>query len=136
MILVREISHEPLRSRFDDVVRRIVAVEDSLRRELEVAREELRALSADVRDSRIDSPGMMQLAERLSRTLTAIENWLDVDDAIAQQNFPDVQVLLDRMRVATARWPLADQLPSRVRQLADRVEQYYESGENPMQRVL
>jgi PAS domain-containing protein len=136
VILVREISHEPLRGRFDDVVGRIVAVEDSLRNDLEVAREDLRALSTDVRDSRIDSPGMTQLAERLSRTLTAIENWLDVDDAIAQQEFPDAQVLLDRIRVATARWPLADQIPDRVRQLAERVEQYYESGENPKQRVL
>jgi CheY-like chemotaxis protein len=136
VILVREISHEPLRSRFDDVVRRIADDGKSTRSGLEAAREDLRALSSDVRESRIDSPGMVHLAERLSRTLTAIENWLDVDDAIAEQDFPDAQVLLDRMRVATARWPLADQLPGRVRELADHVDRYYESGENSKQRVL
>jgi CheY-like chemotaxis protein len=136
VILIQEISHESLRSRFDDLVRRIAGAEDSLRLELEKAREQVRTLGEEVESSRIDSPGMSQLAERLSRTLTAIENWLDVDDAIAQEDFPDAQLLLDRMRIATARWPVANQLPARVRELADVVDRYYESGENDKQRIL
>jgi CheY-like chemotaxis protein len=136
VILVREISHESLRSRFDDLVGRIVEIEGELRAELERAREQLHDLNEEVRDSHVDSPGMGQLAERLSRTLTAIDNWIDVDDAIAREDFPDAQVLLDRIRVATTRWPLANKLPARVRELARRVDQYYESGENSKQRVL
>jgi CheY-like chemotaxis protein len=136
VVLVREISHESLRSRFDDLVNRIVEVDGDLRVELEQAWEHLRGLSEEVRNSRIDSPGMGQLAERISRTLTAIENWLDVDDAIAQEDFPDAQLLLDRMRISTTRWPLVDRLPARIRELARSVEQYYESGENPKQRIL
>jgi CheY-like chemotaxis protein len=136
VILVREISHEPLRSRYDDLVNRIVEIDGDLRAELERAREQLRGLSEEVRNSRIDSPGMGQLAERLSRTITAVENWLDVDDALAREDFPDAQLLLDRMRIATTRWPLVNRLPARVRDLARHVEQYYESGENPKQRIL
>jgi len=136
VILAREISHEPLRSRFDDLVRRITGTEGPLRDELVKSRDQLRSLAEEVRNSRIDSPGMEQLAERLSRTLTAVENWLDVDDALATEEFPDAQLLLDRMRVATTRWPNADSLPAQVRELAKSVEQYYESGENPQQRVL
>jgi len=136
VILVREISHEPIRSRYDDLVSSIVDVEGDLRAVLEGAREQLRGLSEEVRNSHIDSPGMGQLAERLSRTLTAVENWLDVDDAIATEEFPDAQLLLDRMRIATTRWPLVNRLPARVRELGRQVEQYYESGENPKQRIL
>jgi hypothetical protein len=77
-----------------------------------------------------------ELSERLSRTLTAMENWLDVDEALRQEDYPDAQLLQDRMRVARARWPLPDQLPARVQELARRVEDYYESGENPKQPVL
>jgi hypothetical protein len=40
------------------------------------------------------------------------------------------------MRVATTRWPLVNRLPTRVRELAKHVEQYYESGENPKKRIL
>ena len=56
------------------------------------------------------------LQERLTRTLTALENWLDVDDSLAQEDFPDAQLLRDRMRVAEARWPLPDEVPERVRE--------------------
>jgi PAS domain S-box-containing protein len=136
VLLVREISHEPLRSRFDDLVGQLLAVEGALRVELERALEQLKGLREQVRASRIDSPGMEQLAERLSRTLTAIENWIDVDDAIGTEDYPDAQLLIDRMRVATTRWPQVDRLPARVRELAAAVDQYYESGENPKQRVL
>jgi hypothetical protein len=40
------------------------------------------------------------------------------------------------MRVAMTRWPLPDEVPARVKALARRVEDYYESGENSKQRVL
>ncbi len=79
---------------------------------------------------------MAELNERVSRTQTAIQNWLDVEDVIARQEYPDAQILLDRMRVASQRWPDADSLPSRVLQLHQAVETYYESGENPRKRVL
>jgi hypothetical protein len=79
---------------------------------------------------------MAELGERISRALTAIENWVDVDDALATQDYPDAQLLQDRMRVSMARWPLADEIPERVRELARRVEEYYESGDNPKQRIL
>jgi hypothetical protein len=79
---------------------------------------------------------MSELQDRLSRTLTATQNWLDVDEAIASEDFPDAQLLQDRIRIARARWPLPDNVPERVRALADTVEKYYESGENPKKPVL
>jgi len=136
VLLVREVSHEPLRSRYDDLVRRLCALPDEARAELEAAREQLKALGGEVRESRIDSPGMAQLAERVSRTLTAIDNWIDVDDTLGGEDYPDAQVLLDRMRIATTRWPLADQVPERVRALAHAVDDYYETGENPKRHIL
>ena len=136
VILIREISHEPMQRRFDDLVGDIVACSDELRGRLEKARDQLRALVAEAQESRIDSPGMGELVERISRTRTAIENWLDVDEALAREDFPDAQLLQDRMRVAMTRWPMPDEVPERVKSLARRVEEYYESGENPKQRVL
>ena len=50
--------------------------------------------------------------------------------------YPDAQLLLDRMRVATDRWPDADSMPERVVELQQLVEIYYESGENPRKSVL
>jgi elongation factor P hydroxylase len=79
---------------------------------------------------------MAELGERISRALTAIENWVDVDDALATEDYPDAQLLQDRIRVSMVRWPLADEVPERVRELARRVEEYYESGDNPKQRIL
>jgi CheY-like chemotaxis protein len=136
VILFREISHEPLRRRFDDLVSEIMQTRGGLREQLERTREQIGDLASEVRSSRIDSAGMSELGERVSRTLTAVENWLAVDDAMAREEFPDPQLLQDRMRIATGRWPLSDELPERVRELARRVEEYYESGENPKQRVL
>ena len=136
VILLREISHEPLDRRFNDVVSSIVQADGDLRGVLEQASDALRELLADIEASQVETGGMGELSDRLSRTLTATENWLDVDDALAGQDFPDAQVLQDRMRVATARWTLPDEIPARVRELARRVEDYYESGENPKQRVL
>ena len=136
VILLREISHEPLRRRFDDLVNEVAGTSDGLREVLERVREPLGEMSETVKGSRIDSPGMGELADRLSRTLTAVENWLDVDEELAGEDYPDAQLLQDRIRVANARWPLPDQMPERVRELARVVEEYYESGDNPKQRVL
>jgi hypothetical protein len=79
---------------------------------------------------------MSELAERISRTRTAVEHWLEVDGAMASQGFPDAQALQDRMRIAMNRWPLRDEVPERVLDLARRVEEYYESGEKSDQRSL
>jgi CheY-like chemotaxis protein len=136
VILLREISHEPMQRRFIDAVNEVVGGAGELRPRLEGAREQLRTLREELARSRVESSGMAELGERTSRALTALENWLDVDEALAGQDYPDAQLLQDRMRVATARWPLADEIPERVRELARRVEEYYESGENPRQRVL
>ena len=136
VVLLREISHEPLRRRFEDSVAEIVGTEGALRPVLEEEREKLRTLAEEVQALRIDSSGMGELSERMSRTVTAIDNWLDVDAALAREDYPDAQLLQDRVRVAMARWPLPDQVPERVRELVRRVEDYYESGENPKQPVL
>jgi CheY-like chemotaxis protein len=136
VIFLREISHEPLRRRLQDAVARLADAEGPLRPALEKTCGELRTLADEARRLGIDSPGVGQLSEGLSRTLTAIENWLDVDGSLAAQDYPDAQLLQDRMRIARARWPLPDRLPERVRELARRVEDYYESGENPKQPVL
>ena len=136
VVLLREISHEPLRRRFEESVAEIVGTAGVLRPVLEEEREKLRTLAGEVQDFRIDSSGMGELSERMSRTVTAIDNWLDVDAALAREDYPDAQLLQDRVRVAMARWPLPDQVPERVRELVRRVEDYYESGENPKQPVL
>jgi CheY-like chemotaxis protein len=136
VVLLREISHEPLRRRFEEIIGNVARAGDDLRSVLEGSREALRSLAEEAGSLHIDSPGLGELGERISRTGTAIENWLDVDDALAQEAYPDAQLLQDRIRVATARWPAPDRVPDRVRDLARRVEDYYESGENPKTRVL
>ena len=136
VIFLREISHEPMQRRFIDAVNDVVGGPGELRGRLSGAREQLRSLREELAASRVASPGMAELGERISRALTAIENWIDVDDALAGEDYPDAQLLQDRMRVSMARWPLADEIPERVRELARRVEEYYESGDNPKQRIL
>ena len=79
---------------------------------------------------------MAELQDRALRSQTAVQNWLDVDDRLSAEDYPDAQMLMDRMRVASQRWPHSDKLPERVHALAKTVEAYYESGENPRQRVL
>lgn len=136
VLLLREISHEPLRRRFEEIVADLVSEPGTLRPPLERAVIELRELGGRVKASGVASPGMGELTERVSRTVTALENWLAIDDALAEEAFPDAQLLVDRMRVAISRWPLPDEIPARVRDLAKSVEAYYESGENPKQRLL
>jgi hypothetical protein len=79
---------------------------------------------------------MAELGERISRTQTAIEYWLAVDDSLVREGYPDARLLLERMRIATSRWPLPEDVPERVRALARRVDAYYQTGENPGQPVL
>lgn len=136
VILMREISHEPLRRRFEEILHEIKSADEGLRPRLEQALQELGEFATKVRQSGIDSPGMAELGERISRTRTAIENWLAVDDALVREGYPDARLLIERMGVASSRWPLPEEVPERVRRLAQRVEAYYESGENPGQPVL
>ena len=137
VILAREISHEPMRLRFDEIVEGLAnGSDDALRARLAAAQGELGKLSQLLRDRQASSPGMGELRERTNRTLTAIEHWLTVDDALAREDFPDAQLLRERMRVANARWPLGGRLPTRVKDLVQRVEAYYETGDNPKRAVL
>lgn len=136
VILLKEISHEPLQRRLNELLSELVEQKQELRPLLESSREPLQQLIETARGSGIGSMGMKEIAERATRTLTAIEHWLDVDDAFRRQGFPDAQLLRDRMRIASRRWPLQGELPPRVVALHQRVEDYYESGENPGQRIL
>ena len=136
VILMREISHEPLRRRFEEILQEIQSAGEGLRSRLEQALQELGEFAVKVQQSGIASPGMAELAERISRTRTAIENWLAVDDALVREGYPDARVLVERMRIASSRWPLGEAMPERVRLLGERVEAYYQSGDNPGQPVL
>jgi len=134
VVLFKEISHEPVRREFEEIVHAVGQEEEDLRGRLEQALKELRELAERVRSSSVASRAMDELEQRVSRSQTAIQNWLDVDESMAREDYPDAQLLLDRMRVAGQRWP--GSLPARVSELAARVESYYESGENSRQRVL
>jgi FixJ family two-component response regulator len=136
VLLFKEISHEPLRRSFDEIIAGIASSDDGLREHLEGALVALGELGSEVQASGISSSSMSELSERVSRCQTAIQNWLDVDDAMAREEYPDAQLLLDRMRVASQRWPRSEELPARITKLADSVEAYYESGENARERVL
>jgi CheY-like chemotaxis protein len=136
VILAREVSHEPLRRRFEELAEGVLREEGALRALLEHAQADLRKLSGEAKGSDVGSPAMDELAERASRTATAIDHWLAVDDSLRREDYPDAQLLRERMRVALSRWPFPDRLPPRVQDLARRVEAYYESGENPKQPVL
>jgi len=136
VILFKEVSHEPLRHRLEEIVSQVAHVVDELRPHLETALLELRELAKDVEASGVASASMAELADRASRSQTAIQNWLDVDDRLVAEDYPDAQMLMDRMRLASQRWPRSDKLPERVQALGDVVGVYYESGENPRKRVL
>ena len=49
---------------------------------------------------------------------------------------PDAQMLRDRMNIAGQRWPSSEPMPDGVVGLSKAVEDYYETGENPRQRIL
>ncbi|HVH06203.1 MAG TPA: response regulator, partial [Myxococcota bacterium] len=136
VVLAREVSHEPLRRRFEEQVEALLREDDGLRVRLRGAQEDLRKLAGEAGASNVASPAMAELADRASRAATAIDHWLAVDDLLAREDYPDAQLLRERMRVAGSRWPFPDRLPARVAELARRVEGYYESGENTKQPVL
>ena len=136
VVLFREVSHEPLRRRFDDLVGGWLTCDGPVRAHFEQGRGQLAELGEELRGSAVQTPGMKELADRISRARTSLENWLAVDDALTNDEFPDAQVLQDRMRVASARWPLGDELPMRVADLARRVADYYESGEQIREATL
>jgi CheY-like chemotaxis protein len=136
VILFKEISHEPLRRRFEEVVTTVAQSKTDARKAIEEGLRALTKLTQEFDQAQIASPNMVELNERVARSQTALQSWLDVDEILAQEDYPDAQLLLDRMRVASQRWPYPDDLPEGVRDLAKHVEAYYESGENPRQRVL
>jgi CheY-like chemotaxis protein len=136
VMLLREISHEPLRREFEEILRAIKSEPAELRPRLEKSQQELADCAAKVTACGVDSPGMAELGERISRTRAAIEHWLAVDDTLVREGYPDARLLRERMNIGLDRWPLPDELPERVRALARRVESYYQSGENPGQAVL
>lgn len=140
VVLFKEISHEPLTRDFETLVGQLSSFESSepgaLRAQLESALAALSSLGERVTGARIESANMSELAERVSRARTAISSWLDVDDALAVEEFPDAQLLRDRMKIAAGRWPHADPPPKGIARLARRVEDYYESGENTGERTL
>lgn len=136
VILFKEISHEPLTRYFEEIVGRVSSTTDALREELETAQASLAALGERISSGGIDSANMSELGERVSRTRTAIGNWLDVDDALAENEYPDAQLMRDRLNMASRRWPRSEAPPARVVKLMRAVEEYYETGENPRVRVL
>ncbi len=136
VLLLREISHEPLRRRLDALLAELAEAPGPFRERAERARAELRALLDDARATGVASSGIEQVRELASRCQTALQSWLDVDDALVAEEFPDARLLRERMRLGLDRWPRPDKLPEAVRELADRVEAYYETGENPRSHVL
>ncbi len=136
VIFFKEISHEPLRRCFEEEITSLSQHDGDLRERLGESLTRMTRLVSKMGTSGITSPGMAQLTERVSRARTAIQSWLEVDDMMSREDYPDAQLLVDRMRLANSRWPNSDQLPERARNLAERVEAYYESGENPKTRVL
>lgn len=136
VIFFKEVSHEPLRRCFDEQIAALSSAEGDMRDRFGSTLESLAQLSDQVGASHISSPSMAHLEQLVSRTRTAIQSWLEVDDTLGREDYPDAQLLIERMRVANDRWPHEDDLPARVVELGKRVEAYYESGENPKERVL
>ena len=140
VILFKEISHEPLTRDFEEIVARVSGTKSPgsgvLRPVLEGTLRDLNALAERIAAAGVSSANMAELRERVSRTQTAMSNWLDIDDALAGDDFPDAQLLRDRLNVAAGRWPRSEALPEGIVALSKAVENYYESGENPRQRIL
>ena len=140
VILFKEISHEPLTRDFEEIIGRLAQTggdaAGATRLALETSQATLAELGARVKAAGIESANMSELAQRVSRTRTAIENWLVVDDTLAGEDYPDAQLLRDRMNIAAQRWPRSEAMPPGVVALSRAVEDYYESGENRRQRIL
>jgi hypothetical protein len=136
VLFFKEISHEPLRRKFEELVVALSQPDGELRERFSGALAELAKLGEQVASSGITSPSMSLLTEQLTRTQTAITSWLEIDDLMCREDYPDAQMLIERMRLANKRWPHGVELPERVGTLGKLVESYYESGENPKQRVL
>lgn len=140
VIMFKEISHEPLVREFEEIVGHVSRtkseVPGELRQALEGALESLAALGSRISSVGVESANMSELGERVSRTRTAIGNWIDIDDALAAESFPDAQLLRDRLSVSAQRWPSSEPLPEGVVSLSQAVQEYYESGENPRRRIL
>jgi PAS domain S-box-containing protein len=140
VILFKEISHEPLSRDLEGIVGRISETKSTergvLREALERSLIDLADLGECLGGVGVESANMSELGERVSRIQTAIGNWLDIDDALAGDDFPDAQLLRDRLNVAAQRWPRSESLPEAVVALSKAVEDYYESGENARQRIL
>ncbi|MCH2186031.1 hypothetical protein MK280_09185, partial [Myxococcota bacterium] len=98
--------------------------------------ERLGRLMVEVEASGVTSPNMVELVEVISRAQTAMQGWLDVEEVLQREDYPDAQLLRDRMLLANKRWPRPSAFPERIQTLARRVEDYYESGENPRERIL
>ena len=140
VILFKEISHEPLARDLEELLVQVSETKSTeqgvLRKALETALTDLASFGERVSGLGIESANMSDLRERVSRTQTAIGNWLDVEDALAGDDFPDAQLLRDRLNVAGQRWPRSVPLPAGIVALSKAVEDYYESGENDRQRIL
>ena len=136
VVMFKEISHEPLVRQFEEIVDGLMKNDGGFRAALEAAQGTLKELADRVAAAGVESANMAELAQRVSRTQTALGNWLDVDDLLAHEEYPDAQMLQDRLQLAARRWPRSDALPGRVVALSRAVEAYYESGENPRERVL
>jgi hypothetical protein len=136
VILFKEISHEPLRRHFEELLVALSQQGDGLRDEFKRSLDELSKLGQKVSGSGVTSPSMALLSERVTRTQTAITSWIEIDDLMCREDYPDAQLLIERMRLANKRWPHSVETPEGVLTLGKRVESYYESGDNPRQRVL
>ena len=140
VIMFKEISHEPLTRDLEELIGRVSQTKSpasgALREVLEGALPDLARLFDRVSGVGVESANMSELKERVSRIRTAIGNWLDVDDALVGDAYPDAQMLRDRLHIAGQRWPSSEPMPDGVVGLSKAVEDYYETGENPRQRIL
>ena len=140
VIMFKEISHEPLTRDLEELIGRVSQTKSpasgALREVLEGALPDLARLFDRVSGVGVESANMSELKERVSRIRTAIGNWLDVDDALVGDAYPDAQMLRDRLNIAGQRWPSSEPMPDGVVGLSKAVEDYYETGENPRQRIL
>lgn len=140
VIMFKEISHEPLTRDLEELIGRVSQTKSpasgALREVLETTLLDLVRLGDRVSGVGVESANMSELKERVSRIRTAIGNWLDVDDALVGDAYPDVQMLRDRLNIAGQRWPSSEPMPDGLVGLSKAVEDYYETGENPRQRIL